>query len=141
MNIKTEIKRISKLLNIKEPTIIFNDSLGFSYLDGIIYLKRITNRYKLLFLSIHELRHYYQDIYIKNNNDFISEKWKYEMDNYKMIDYLSYEIEIDAYSFSYLVLKNIYNIDYNLPVEIKNKVLDYISKNKYLYLLVLNIKV
>ena len=141
MQIKKEIRRICDLLKITYPNIIFNDNLAFSYCNETIYLKKISNKNKLLFLALHELRHYYQELYVKNNNDFISEKWKYEMDRYKMADYMSYEIELDAYAFSYLILKNIYNIEYVLPNEIKNSVLTYISKNKYLYLLVFNIKV
>lgn len=140
MNIKNKICHVSRLLNIKMPDIIFNDLIGFSYSKGTLYLRRIGNEKELLFLSLHELRHYYQDLYIKNNNDSLSIVWKKEMDNYNLKCYINYNIELDAYAFSYLVLKHIFKINYDLPYEIKDKVLDYIKKFEILYSIIINYK-
>lgn len=129
MNYEKEIKKISKILNISSPKIINNPYLAFSYMDNVIYYEKIDDKYKLLFLLFHELRHHFQYLYIKNNISKLSNIWKYEMDNYDLNHYLDYDIELDAYSFSYLILKYYYNYDYKLPLIIKNKVLDYINKN------------
>jgi len=137
MKIKIELSKISKFLNINKPTIIINKELAFSYVNNIIYIDE-NNDIKSLFLALHELRHHYQYLYIKNNNDELKKIWKNEFDNYDLNNYLNYNIELDAYSFSYLILKYIYKINYNLPYLIKNKILEYIKKNKYLYFNIFN---
>jgi len=126
MNIKYEIKKISKIYNIEAPNIIFNEYLAFSYSNMTLYLKKIEDE-KLLFLSFHEFRHYMQDLYIKKHNDIKAKRYKYEMDNYNNLNYLDLEIEIDAYAFSYMILKKYYNIDYKLNDLIKDKILNYID--------------
>ena len=137
MIIKNELIKICKIININPPKIIKNEELAFSYSNGSIYIIN-DNDIKSLFLSIHELRHYYQDLYIKNNNDEISRIWEYDFKNYDLNNYLNYHIELDAYAFSYLVLKHIYKIDYDLPNVIKSKIYNYIEKNKYLYSKIIN---
>ena len=127
MNIKYEIKKISKIYNIEAPNIIFNEYLAFSYSNMTLYLKKIEDE-KLLFLSFHEFRHYMQDLYIKEHNDIKAKRYKYEMDNYNNLNYIDLEIEIDAYAFSYMILKKYYNIDYKLNDLIKDKILNYIDK-------------
>ena len=132
--IEKYIKKLSILFNIKEPKIIYNDILGFGYRNKTLYLKKNVEFNKKLFLSIHEFRHYYQDLYIENNDDYLSILWEYEMNNYDIGNYLSYNIELDAYAFSYLVMNYYFNIPYELPNIIKENVLHFIEKNKYLYL-------
>ena len=134
---KNYIKRLCNILNIKEPQIIFNNELGFSYSNKIIYVKGVDDLTKFLFLLFHELRHYYQDLYRENNNDEISRIWNYEFDNYDMNNYLDYNIEMDAYAFAYLSIKY-FKIDYEMPEEISNLILEYINQHKYLYLVILN---
>lgn len=132
--IEKYIKKLSRLFNIEEPKIIYNETLGFGYRNKTLYLKKNLEFKKKLFLTIHEFRHYYQDLYIESNDDYLSNLWEYEMKNYDMNNYLSYHIELDAYAFSYLVLNYYFKIPYDLPIIIKENVLHFIEKNKYLYL-------
>lgn len=134
--VKKYLKNLSKLLDIKMPKILYNELIGFGYRNGIIYLKRNIEFKKQLFLSIHEFRHYYQELYYKNHDDYLSDLWRYEMNNYDMNNYLSYNIELDAYAFAYLIMNNYFHIDYELPNVIKENVLHFIEKNKYLYLFI-----
>ena len=133
MNYEKEIKKISKILNISSPKIIYNPYLAFSYMENIIYYKKLDDEFKMLFLFFHELRHHYQSIYIKNNKTQLSSLWKDEMDNYNIEYYLDYDIEIDAYSFAYLILKYRYNFNYLLSDNIKNIVLKHIQNNMNRY--------
>ncbi len=133
--IRKYIRRLSILFNIEEPKIVYNDLLGFGYKNKTLYLKKEIDFNKKLFLSIHEFRHYYQELYIENNMDYLSILWEYEMNNYSLDNYLSYSIELDAYAFAYLAMNNYFHIKYELPEIIKENVLHYIEKNKYLYLL------
>jgi hypothetical protein len=130
MNIKKIIKKVCDFLQIKEPIIEYNAINSCFYNNGIIHLNKKLENNKLIYLAIHELRHYYQDLYIKNNNDNLSEKWKYEMDNYNTDMYLDYDIEIDAYSFAYLALKYLFNIKYKLHPTIEEIVFKYIKLHK-----------
>ena len=106
---KNYINKLCNMLKINNPIIIYNNELGFSYSNNKIYVKRINDKKRLLFLSLHELRHYYQDYYICNFNNEISDIWKYEFDNYNMDNYLNYNIELDAYSFAYISMKYLNN--------------------------------
>ena len=133
MNYKKEIDKVSKLLNISSPKIIYNPYLAFSYMENIIYYKKLDDEFKMLFLFFHELRHHYQSIYIKNNKTQLSSLWKDEMDNYNIEYYLDYDIEIDAYSFAYLILKYRYNFNYLLSDNIKTIVLKHIQNNMNRY--------
>ena len=95
MIIKKEIIKICRLLNIVPPEIIINNELSFGYSNNVIYINN-KNDIKSLFLGLHELRHYYQSLYLKNNDDCLSRIWEKEFYNYDINNYLNYNIELDA---------------------------------------------
>ena len=130
--IKRILNKISIMMGIDMPRIIFNTDNSF-YTDDVIHLKMYDDFNKTLFLALHELRHHYQFIYIKNNNDYISNLLKYEMENYKYLDYKNLYMEMDAYYFSLYVLNNILMIDYEIDNILLDMILKYISEYTFIF--------
>ena len=68
-----------------------------------------------LFLIIHELRHKYQ--YVYNKNIFTYNKYYYNSVS-----------ELDAYFFSYYVIRNVFNINYELSFPLNDILREYINE-------------
>lgn len=114
MIFKNELELVSKMLNIKLPKLIYNEEMAFSYvpmLDVIFYCRRDYN--EALFLFIHELRHKYQFIYKKN----------IVKDKYYLLSYH----ELDAYSYAYYIIKNIFKINYHLKFPLSIIIREYLN--------------
>ena len=113
--IQNIIDFMTKMLNI--PNIKVYYGVMNYYFNNKIVIKRGSYK-KCLFMALYELRHYYQEYYIKYNDNKISRLIRYEMSNYNNLDYESLYIEMDAYYFSYYVFKNILQIDYAYNIKI-----------------------
>lgn len=126
------IIKVSKILNINLPRFINNKELAFSYIPNVIYYKYLkkTNFYAAIF---HELRHHYQYIYMKKNSDSLSLTYEIEFSNYDKFNYYNLNIELDAYAFSYIMMKKIFNIDFDFKIIKKERIISYIYDNFDLY--------
>ena len=116
MILKNEIDKVLKILKINKPKFIKNKYMAFSYvpkIDTIFYYDYEYN--KTLFLIIHELRHKYQ--YVYNKNIFTYNKYYYNSVS-----------ELDAYYFSYYVIRNIFNINYELSFPLNDILREYINE-------------
>lgn len=89
----------------------------------------------ILQIFIHELRHYYQLVKSKSNDD------RYEMWNYEfkrgtskhILDYLLSPLEIDAFAFSQVILEYVYGISYEkFPRELQEIINEYKQYNNLL---------
>lgn len=75
--------------------------------------KDLYNYENLLFTLLHELEHYYQNVYSSSRNTLKAIRWRNELKNYKGINDVSYyinELEIDAYAFAEIFLETEFNI-------------------------------
>lgn len=110
------INEILKILgNIPKPKFIKNNELAFLYspLDGgIIYYKNL-DKISFYYYLFHELRHHYQYYYIKNNHDKYAKIIKEELANYNMNNYYNLFIELDSFSFAYLMIKKLFKVEYH----------------------------
>ncbi len=106
------------VLKIKPPK-IYISNFNYSFIiNNEIYIN-IKQDFKLvLFQALHELRHHYQILYIMDNNDDKSKRWKNEMFNYNPSDYINLDIEIDAYKFAYEMITRL-GINYLLSKRLK----------------------
>ena len=126
------IIKVSKILNINLPRFINNSELAFSYKPGVIYYKYLKkpNFYAAIF---HELRHHYQFIYKEKNNDDLAMLYEIEFSIYEKLNYYNINLELDAYAFSYIMMKKLFNIDYDFKIITKERIMSYIYDNFNLY--------
>ena len=113
--IQNVIDFMTRLLNLPNVEVYYG--VMNYYYNGRIIIKRGTYK-KCLFMALHELRHFYQEYYIKYNDNKISDLIRYEMENYNKLDYELLYIEMDAYYFAYYIFKNILHIDYIYNIKI-----------------------
>lgn len=107
------IEKVSKILNIEKPKIIY-DSSKFktptmkALCDGEkIYLKEKAITPDLMFEIAHELRHLWQ---IKTNKEFYFSEYK----NAGTIDTETYNLqpaEIDAHAFAFTIMQEAFGIE------------------------------
>lgn len=103
--------------------VLFDEYMGtdearFDIKECCIWLnpKNQNNWVQLMESTIHELEHYYQLIYVTNNDTPKAKRWKKEIENYIGAEdpkrNVIQEIEIDARAFAQLVLATDYGIKY-----------------------------
>lgn len=127
--IRRIIKRISILLEIDAPKIIFTNEAISYYTYGVIHLSFSNNFKKMLFLALHELRHHYQYVYMISNMDSISNLISYEMNH--AVEYKESYIEGDAYFFSSYVMNEILKMDYTVSKDTKDIILTFLKKHSF----------
>ena len=129
---KNTITKICKILNISLPRFINNKYLAFSYTPGVIYYKYLKKPdfYAAIF---HELRHHYQYLYIKNNDNSLASLYELEFSFYDKLNYYKLNVELDAYAFSFLMMKNFFNINYQFKNIKEEVIINYINDNYDLY--------
>ena len=131
--IKYWINKMSRILKIIPPRVVFiYDSPSF-YSSMVLHIHVYHEYEKTLFLALHELRHYYQEIYMNTHNNEKALLIKYEMNHYHAKDYKSLFIERDAYSFAYYVMLHFIHIDYKPSLDVKEMVFNF-EKNFMLIL-------
>ena len=59
--------------------------------------------------------------------------YEIEFSNYEEFNYHHLNIELDAYAFSYIMMKKIFNIDYDFKIITKERIMSYIYDNFNLY--------
>ena len=116
-----------------EPPKIYVSNFYYSFIiNNEIYIN-IKQEFKyVLFQALHELRHHYQLLYIMNNTDSKSLRWKEEFNNYNKSNYKNLTIEIDAYKFAYKTIKSL-GIKYPLSKEVKEVIKKWKLDNSYLH--------
>lgn len=123
--IKYWINKMSRLLKIIPPRVVFIYNGPSFYSLGVLHIHVYDEYNKTLFLALHELRHYYQEIYKKSHNNAKALLIEYEMNHYNMKDYKSLFIERDAYSFAYYVMLHFIHIDYKPSFDVKEMIFNF----------------
>lgn len=118
------INKMSKLLDIETPKVIFIHHSDSFYSLGVLHIHLYDEYPKTLFLALHELRHYYQEYYMNHHNNDLAKLIHYEMEHYNLLDYRSLFIERDAYSFAYYCMLHLIHIDYKPSLAVKEMILD-----------------
>ena len=142
------IQAASKILQIKEPSIYFNNSTDFSNPNISSFYHKSTNsivfnedwaaqvdELEIIVTCFHETRHAYQYHSIKTNSIEGEETikiWKSEFEGYNKPSntndskndgsYLKQAIEIDAIAFAYYQMKELFNVEVRIPTESKAQV-------------------
>lgn len=113
---------MSKVLNIIPPKVIYIQNGISFYSQGILHIKLYEDVTKTLFLALHELRHYYQECYIKSYKNDLTKLIEYEMNSYNELNYNDLFIEMDAYAFAYYVMVHFIHIDYKPSLIVKEMI-------------------
>jgi len=107
-----------------------------------------ANYLEIQITCFHETRHAFQYLVVKGEykgNEKIDQQtikqWKQDISNYEQPsgvlendeDYLKQEIEIDAITFVHYIIKEMYEIQTQIPIVIKTQVYELIKNRKELY--------
>lgn len=129
--IKYIIYKISKMLNITPPKILFGIFGNSFYTAGVCHIHVYDSYNKTLFLALHELRHHYQYTYMIHIEDSISNKIKGEWNG--CIPYDASYIEGDAYTFSLFVFQMILHIPYKIENKTKEIIIHFLRENAFIF--------
>lgn len=129
--IKNIIYKISKMLNITPPKILFGAFEHSFYTNGVCHIHVYDSYNKTLFLALHELRHHYQYTYMMHIEDSISNKIKDEWN--RSIPYDVSYIEGDAYTFSLFVFQMILHIPYKIENKTKEMIIHFLRENSFIF--------
>ena len=129
--IKNIVYKISKMLNIKPPKIIFGAFNHSFYTKGVCHIHLYDSYNKTLFLALHELRHHYQYAYMMHIEDSISNKIKEEWN--RSVPYETSYIEGDAYTFSLFVFQMILHIPYKIENKTKEIIMHFLRENSFIF--------
>ena len=137
--LQVAVDLISKeYLGIEPIPVVFENMEGdisrydFKLQTIILNNKYINDYEELLDSCIHELEHHWQRLYIANYDTPKARRWKKELENYNRLD-VTQEIEIDAYSFSQVILSCEFGIIHKHPNKYMQYLIDdYINSRKIL---------
>ena len=131
-------------LGIKPIPVLFGEHIGtdearLDVKEQVIWLnpKNQNDKVELLASLLHELEHMYQILYVANFDTPKAKRWKKELDNYiggeDPVGNLLQEIELDANTFSQIVLASDYGIHYEHQDPIIQELINrYIKSGKML---------
>ena|SRR5690554_5713805 len=144
LNLKQLCKRIADRLGIEPLEIRFEEMIDDSRLytkeEYVAINKKFENDYVECAKAIaHEYRHVFQLFYIHMFSDERTERWKKELNlainssniNETGSNYISQELELDAFSFTKFYLERYEGMKIIYPNDkYENIILDYIELNK-----------
>ena len=139
------VQAATKILQIKEPNIYFNKSTDFSNPNISSFYHKSTHsivfnedwaaqvdELEIIVTCFHETRHSYQYHCIKTNSIEDEETikiWKSEFEGYNKPSntndskddesYLKQAIEIDAIAFAYQQMKELFDVEVRIPIQIQ----------------------